>query len=57
MFGGVEGSYLIGKELALGFAGSLLKNSDSPEIKELLDKITFYIFPDVSPDATETILY
>ncbi|MCX6321262.1 MAG: M14 family metallopeptidase [Bacteroidia bacterium] len=53
VFGGVEGSHLLGKELALGFASSLLKESSSSEIKELLDKITFYVFPDVSPDATE----
>jgi len=53
IFGGVEGNHILGKELALGFAGSLLKESASPEIKGLLDKITFYVFPDVSPDATE----
>jgi len=53
IFGGVEGSHLLGEELALGFAGALLKESSSPEIKGLLEKITFYIFPDVSPDATE----
>ena len=53
VFGGVEGSHILGKELALGFATSLLKESSSPEIKSLLDKITFYVFPDVSPDATE----
>jgi Zinc carboxypeptidase len=53
VFGGIEGSHLLGKELALGFAVSLLKESSSPETKELLDKITFYVFPDVSPDASE----
>ncbi len=53
VFGGVEGNHLLGKELALGFATSLLKESSSQEIKTLLDKVTFYIFPDVSPDATE----
>jgi len=53
VFGGVEGSHILGKELALGFAVSLLKDSDLPEIKSLLNKITFYVFPDVSPDATE----
>jgi hypothetical protein len=53
VFGGVEGSHILGKELALGFAGSLLKESSSEEIKKLLDKVTFYVFPDVSPDATE----
>jgi hypothetical protein len=51
--GGVEGTHVLGKELALGFAVSLLKESSSPKIKGLLDKVTFYIFPDVSPDATE----
>jgi hypothetical protein len=51
--GGVEGSYVFGKELALGFASSILKESSTEEIKGLLDKITFYILPDVSPDATE----
>lgn len=53
LFGGVEGSHILGKELATGFASSLLKEFASMEIKELLDKVTFYIFPDVSPDATE----
>jgi len=51
--GGVDGNHLLGKELALGFAGALLKDATTPEIKSLLEKITFYIFPDVSPDATE----
>jgi hypothetical protein len=53
VLGGIEGSYVAGKELTTGFASTLLKESTSPEIKALLDKITFYIFPDVSPDATE----
>jgi hypothetical protein len=53
ILGGIEGSYTLGKELALGFASSLLKESSSPEIKSLIEKITFYVFPDVSPDATE----
>jgi hypothetical protein len=53
VFGGVEGTHLVGKELAFGFAVSLLKESSAPKIKELLDKITFYVFPDVNPDATE----
>jgi len=57
ILGGIEGSHLLGKELALGFAGSLLKESSSEKIKGLLDKITFYVFPDVSPDATEQFFY
>jgi hypothetical protein len=53
VLGGIEGSYLIGSELALGFAENILKASSESEIKSLLDKITFYVFPDVSPDASE----
>ncbi len=50
--GGIDGKYLLGRELAMGFAESLLKNSAENDIKALLDKVTFYIFPDVSPDAS-----
>ncbi len=50
--GGTAGSNLLGKELALGFAASLLRESATPEIKKLLEEITFYVFPDVTPDAT-----
>ena len=53
VFGGIGGSHILGRELSMGFAASLLGEVSSPEIKELLDKITFYVFPDVSPDATE----
>lgn len=49
--GGIEANYLLAKELALGFAENILKDSATDEIKELLGKITFYVFPDVSPDA------
>ncbi len=51
--GGLEGNHLLGSELAAGFAEKLLKNSWLPEIKNLLEKITFYVLPNVSPDATE----
>ncbi len=51
--GGVDGRYIFSRELAMGFAETLLKESSSPEVKELLSKITFYIFPDVSPDASQ----
>ncbi len=53
VLGGIEGNHLLGSELALGFAASLLKESPATEIKALLDKVTFYVFPNVSPDATE----
>lgn len=47
VFGGVEGHYLLGREIATGLAESLVTVH-----KDLLSKVTFYIFPDVSPDAT-----
>jgi hypothetical protein len=50
--GGVDGKYLIGRELALGFAEEILKNSVNADIRRLLDKITYYVFPDLSPDAS-----
>lgn len=53
VIGGIEGNYIAGRELALGFAEKLLKDSDNPEIKNLLSSITFYVFPDISPDASE----
>jgi hypothetical protein len=52
IFGGVEGSYILGRELAIGFATRLL-NDQSQKTKDLLKKVTFYVFPDVSPDASE----
>jgi hypothetical protein len=53
IIGGIEGNHLLGKELALGFASSLLKENQTPEVRDLLNRLTFYIIPDVSPDATE----
>ncbi|MFO7573635.1 MAG: M14 family metallopeptidase [Bacteroidales bacterium] len=53
VLGGIEGSYLLGREIAAGFAENLVKNSSSSEIRDLLSRVTFYVFPDVSPDASE----
>ncbi len=50
--GGVDGRYLIGRELALGFAEEILKRSMEDSIRKILDKITFYVLPDISPDAS-----
>lgn len=50
--GGVDGRYLFSRELALGFAEKILKASNENDIKQLLEKITFYILPDVSPEAS-----
>ncbi|MET0467032.1 MAG: M14 family metallopeptidase [Chitinophagaceae bacterium] len=51
--GGVEGNNILSTELALGFAEDLLKNNSADSIKALLAKTTFYIFPNMSPDAME----
>lgn len=51
--GGVEGNHLVGVELAIGFAENLLQASNTDSIKALLNKTTFYVFPNMSPDATE----
>src|SRR5215212_5803307 len=53
VIGGVEGNHLLGTELAIGFAEDLLQGSNSDSIKALLNKTTFYIFPNMSPDAME----
>ncbi len=51
--GGVEGNHLLGMELAIGFAENLLQGSSTDSIKALLNKTTFYVFPNMSPDAME----
>ncbi len=51
--GGVSGDHLLGVELAVGFAEKLLANASQDSIRTLLDQQTFYVFPNMSPDATE----
>ena len=51
--GGTEGNHLLGSELAIGFAENLLKGSNTDSIKNLLVKTTYYVFPNMSPDAME----
>jgi hypothetical protein len=51
--GGVEGKHLLGVEMAIGFAEKLMASSATDSIKNLLTKQTFYVFPNMSPDATE----
>ncbi|HEX8060017.1 MAG TPA: M14 family metallopeptidase [Cyclobacteriaceae bacterium] len=53
VIGGVEGSHLLGTELAVGFAEKLLAGANADSVKALLATTTFYILPNVSPDATE----
>lgn len=51
--GGVEGKHLLGVEMAIGFAEKLMAAAGTDSIKTLLNKQTFYVFPNMSPDATE----
>lgn len=53
VIGGTEGSHLLGAEMAIGFAENLLKNSNNDTIKNRLAKTTYYVFPNMSPDAME----
>jgi Zinc carboxypeptidase len=53
VIGGVEGAHLLGTELALGFAEKLLGAVQTDSVKSLLATTTFYIIPNVSPDASE----
>jgi hypothetical protein len=46
--GGVEGSHLLGVEMAVHFAEGLVKDHS-----KALENSTFYVFPNMSPDATE----
>jgi hypothetical protein len=46
--GGVEGYHLLGVELAVRFAEKVIS-----EHENLLDHTTFYVFPNMSPDAYE----
>lgn len=47
IMGGVQGDQLLGTELALKMAERILKDHS-----EMLKKTSFYIFPNLSPDAT-----
>ena len=51
--GGVEGKHLLGVEMAIGFAEKLLASSGVDSVKNLLNTQTYYVFPNMSPDATE----
>jgi Zinc carboxypeptidase len=51
--GGVEGNAPLSTELAIGFAEQLMQGIATDSIKNLLNKTTFYIFPNMSPEAME----
>ena len=53
LVGGVLGDHLLGTELAVQFAEKLLASSTEENLRNLLDSVSFYVFPDMSPDARE----
>ncbi|MFP4289784.1 MAG: M14 family metallopeptidase [Bacteroidales bacterium] len=48
-----EGDHLLGTEMALQFAENILSRSADEQITNLMDSLTFYIFPNLNPDASE----
>ncbi|MEA1887726.1 MAG: M14 family metallopeptidase [Bacteroidota bacterium] len=50
--GGIDGRYVAGREIVLVFAERLLENSGNDEISDLISRVSFYIIPDASPDAS-----
>ncbi len=50
---GVDGRYVLSTELALRFAEGLLAGAQADSVKNLLATTTFYVLPNVNPDATE----
>jgi len=48
--GGVDGRHLMGVEMAMGLAERILS---LPNVDETLAANTYYVFPNVQPDATE----
>ncbi|WP_323755792.1 M14 family metallopeptidase [Roseivirga sp.] len=46
--GGVEGAHVLGVEMAVRFAEGIVNDNAG-----VLEKTTFYVFPNMSPDATE----
>lgn len=51
--GNVQGSHLVGRELAVRMAERLVQAGDSPAIEQLLANYTVYFIPCPTPDATE----
>jgi hypothetical protein len=51
--GGVSPSHIAGSELALRVARRLVEQSASDRTKQMLERVTIYVIPRVTPDATE----
>ncbi|MEQ9280870.1 MAG: M14 family metallopeptidase [Balneola sp.] len=51
VIGGAKASHILGTELTLRFAEQLLSTANTEETKALLASTTFYVFPQINPDA------
>lgn len=51
VIGGAKASHILGSELTLKFAEQLLSTANTDETKALLASTTFYVFPQINPDA------
>ncbi len=51
--GGVEGSHIVSQEIVIGFIEKIVNGLQTDSIKNILNSTTFYVFPNMSPDATE----
>ena len=51
--GGVQGNHLLGTEMAIAFAESVATGAGTDSVKAILATTTYYIFPNMSPDAME----
>ena len=52
VIGGAKASHVFGSELTLKFAEQLLSTANTEETKALLASTTFYVFPQINPDAS-----
>lgn len=52
ILGGIDGRYIHSREMAISFAEEILRRSGEAAISKLLDEVTFYVIPDVSPEAS-----
>lgn len=52
VLGGAKASHVLGTELTLKFAEQLLSTAGSESTKTMLASTTFYVFPQINPDAS-----
>jgi hypothetical protein len=52
VLGGAKASHVLGTELTLKFAEQLLSTAESESTQTLLASTTFYVFPQINPDAS-----